>query len=277
MARPKKNTVDYFPHPCKNGQKMQYIQSKYGNDGYAVWYKILEQLGDSENHVIDLRNETQTMLLAGYCCVTKDRLNDIIGDLAELGALSKKLWSFRSGNEGFRHVYSQKFIDSISDVYSKRKTPIPNEDTFLVSESKTRVPEDNRVLNGVSDPVTRVSGVDNTQSKVKEIKVKKEPPSGDSPKFQKIVDLYWEVYETEFGAKPLWITSGPNNHPKAFQALAAFDKNEPHYRAVFENCAGDSFHRKNMEPRYCANHFNQLLNMKAPAQKDPGIFGVDYV
>ena len=64
MARKGKNTVDYFPHLIKQGKTMFYLRSKYNNDGYAVWYMLLEKLGEAEYHYLDLSNDLQIMYLA---------------------------------------------------------------------------------------------------------------------------------------------------------------------------------------------------------------------
>lgn len=53
MARPTKETVDYFPHFVKCGRTIFILESKYGNDGYAFWFKLLEILGDTEGHYYD--------------------------------------------------------------------------------------------------------------------------------------------------------------------------------------------------------------------------------
>ena len=46
MARPRKQTVDYFPHYCKCGRTIFILENRFGNDGYAFWFKLLEILGD---------------------------------------------------------------------------------------------------------------------------------------------------------------------------------------------------------------------------------------
>ena len=52
MARPRKQTVDYFPHDTNAGHRktLTVLQNKYGNDGYAFWYQLLELLGRSPGH-----------------------------------------------------------------------------------------------------------------------------------------------------------------------------------------------------------------------------------
>ena len=44
MARPQRNNVDYFPFYCEEGNKMFYLEETYGNDGFAVFVKLLREL-----------------------------------------------------------------------------------------------------------------------------------------------------------------------------------------------------------------------------------------
>lgn len=66
MARPKKQTVDYFPHFVKGGRTIFILENKFGNDGYAFWFKLLEILGESEGWKI------QCKLLGLYAPEKKD-------------------------------------------------------------------------------------------------------------------------------------------------------------------------------------------------------------
>ncbi len=56
MARPKKQVVDYFPHVCSQGKTMFILEQKYGNNGYAFWFKLLELLGDAPGHFLDIND-----------------------------------------------------------------------------------------------------------------------------------------------------------------------------------------------------------------------------
>jgi hypothetical protein len=113
MARPQRNTVDYFPHILGEGKKMFYIEQKYGNDGYATWYKILEKLGGTENHFLNLNKEEEVMFLASKCRVEESMLILIIEDLVKIGVFDKDLWDSKV-------IWCQQFVDSISDAYKKR-------------------------------------------------------------------------------------------------------------------------------------------------------------
>jgi hypothetical protein len=116
MAREQRKDVDYFPHDCTHGRKMHIIETKYGNDGYATWFKLLEQLGKANNHYIDASDEMTLMFLNSIFKIDEEKTLSILNDLAKLGAIDKALF------DDYKVIYSQKFADSIQDAYRKRKT-----------------------------------------------------------------------------------------------------------------------------------------------------------
>jgi hypothetical protein len=113
MARPERNTVDYFPHLLGEGKKMYFIENKYGNNGYATWYKILEKLGATEYHYLNLNKEEEVMFLASKCKISEELLISIINDLSKMDVFHKELWSNKI-------VWCPQFIESIEDAYKKR-------------------------------------------------------------------------------------------------------------------------------------------------------------
>ncbi len=118
-ARKRKNTVNYFPHLIQDGKTMFIIESKYKNDGYATWYKILERLGKSENHFINLSDTKELMYLASKCNIENELLKLIIDDLSDLGKFDKTLW------REYTIIWSQDFVDNIADVYKRRDAEMP--------------------------------------------------------------------------------------------------------------------------------------------------------
>ena len=113
MARPIRNNVDYFPLYCDSGRKMYFIEQKHGNDGYATWIKILTELAKAEYHYLNLKDEVQIMYLSAKCKIEVDKLEEIINDLVKLGEFNSDFWSEKI-------LFSQKFVDSVSDAYKKR-------------------------------------------------------------------------------------------------------------------------------------------------------------
>lgn len=99
---------------------MDYIQNKWGNDGYATWFKIMEKLGRADNHYLDLSDEVQMMFLASYCGVSEVALTEILDFLAKANWLHKRLWN------DHKVVCSPEFLESITDAYLRRSNECIN-------------------------------------------------------------------------------------------------------------------------------------------------------
>jgi len=151
MARPQKNTVEYFPHLLSDGKKMFFIESRYGNDGYATWFKILEKLATSENHYLNLNTEEEVLYLASKCFIDESRLILIINDLVKVNVFDAELWQNKI-------IWCPVFIDSIRDAYKKRNNKCINLEGLRILLTSL----------GILKPIKGILKVpDNTQSKVK--------------------------------------------------------------------------------------------------------------
>jgi len=93
---------------------MFIIESKYGNDGYAVWFKLIEQLGLANDHYLDLRDDTQLIYLSSLFKVDENTFKNILNDLAKIDAINNELYTDHS------IIFSEKFVDSIIDAYKRR-------------------------------------------------------------------------------------------------------------------------------------------------------------
>lgn len=122
-GRPERNTVDYFPHYVEHGKKMFFIENKYGNDGYTIWFKLLEELGKADYHYLDLKEKVQLMYISSILKIDENIFKNIMTDLAEMEVINKNLWKDHS------IVFNQKFSDSILHVYDRRN----NECMTLIS------------------------------------------------------------------------------------------------------------------------------------------------
>lgn len=165
MARPPRNNIDYFPHECVHGRKMFVIESKYGNDGYAVWFKLLERLGDTDNHYLNLSDETELMYLASLMKVDEIKFKNILTDLAKLGAIDKELY------EENKIVWSQKFYESIQDAYAKRNNKCIDRNSLIQLLISLGIRKQSKSSQKPSK--CDQSGVNNPQSKEEYIKEKK--------------------------------------------------------------------------------------------------------
>ena len=124
LTRPMKKGVDYFPHACTHGQTMFILEQRWGNDGYAFWFKLLEMLGTTDGHFLDIRNPATRAFLAAKTRLTEDKCYEILDLLSDLDAIDQELW------KEHQVIWCQNFVDHLEHVYAKRKTVTPTKPSF---------------------------------------------------------------------------------------------------------------------------------------------------
>lgn len=127
IGRPVKETVDFFSHDCIPKKTLHILETKFKNDGYAVWYKTLERLGASPKHYISLNDPIEVEYIASKMNVDSDKLFSIIDLCAKLSAIDKKLWENKI-------IWSQNFVDRLAFLYTKRKASVPKKPTEIEVE-----------------------------------------------------------------------------------------------------------------------------------------------
>jgi hypothetical protein len=191
VARPKKQTVDYYPHMAKPGQTIFIIESRWGNDGYAFFHKLLELLCSSDGHVIDYGNPSEKEFLLAKTRVNDETAAGILDFLAEVGKIDAELWSVNV-------IWYQNLVDNIKDAYRKRINEFPSKPS-LSSFRSLKPPSIE--LPTPETPLKDVYTAGSTESKVKEIIVYYPPisPLGEPPEtpsendqidYQGILDEY---------------------------------------------------------------------------------------
>jgi len=115
MARKQKMTVNYFPHYVNDGKTIFILESKFGNDGYSFWFKLLEILGKSPKHFYDCRDTYNFNFLLAKTRFTEEKTTEILDLLAGLNAIDEELWKMKI-------IYSENFIDNLDSVYNRRDT-----------------------------------------------------------------------------------------------------------------------------------------------------------
>lgn len=167
MARPKKQTIEYFPHYVSGGKTLFILESEFGNDGYAFWFKLLELLGSTNGHVYDTRNPSEMRFLVAKTRLSEEKARKILDLLAELDAIDKELW-----DNGI--IWCQNLIENVSEVYVKRKSDKPKKPILEgFSEQKPHIKEVIEEFSERKPELSEVSDDINPQSKVKKSKVKK--------------------------------------------------------------------------------------------------------
>lgn len=150
MARTKK-TVDYFPHIIKNGKTITILENKFGNDGYAFWFKLLEILGSTEGHYYEYKDTSEREFLHARTNVNAETAQQIFDLLADLRAIDQELWEENI-------IWSENFIENIKDAYSRRKVDVPHKPTVNHEDVNT------------TEESSGTMGDKKSQSKVKESK-----------------------------------------------------------------------------------------------------------
>jgi len=118
MARPKKQTIDYFPHYVNGGKTKLILQNEFGNDGYAFWFKLLELLCRSESQVYDYNNSASWRFLLAETHVSEDIAVKILQLLADLSAIDSELHRAKI-------IWSQNLVENLELVYRRRLTGTP--------------------------------------------------------------------------------------------------------------------------------------------------------
>ena len=187
MARPKKQTVDYFPHIANSGKTIFILENQFGNDGYAFWFKTLELLATTDGHVIDTGNPSEWEFLIAKTRVSEDTAREILNLLGKLEAIDNELLQVGI-------LWCQNLVDNVSDVYKKRKVNLP------VRPDPNSFGQHKHEQSGVSDDgnpsTTIVSDNINPQSKVKETKVKESSNAENKPPAAANI---FTIYEQNFG------------------------------------------------------------------------------
>ena len=203
MSRIKKNTVDYFPHPVKDGDRMFVMETKFGMAGYACYYKLLQLLGRSEDHFADFNTVKTLMTFSASLKVNESLALEMLSALAELGTLDLELWNAK------KIAWCQELVDSISTVYSdNRRRDIPQKPLITAENTPSAG------FSAVNDLPNDHSTAKSTQSKVKESKVKE-----SKVKESKVKELVFPFDSEEF--LKIWeiLINQPKWRKKTIEAL----------------------------------------------------------
>jgi hypothetical protein len=95
MARPLKTGLGYFPHDvdASSDEKVEALTALHGNDGYAVYFRLLEFIYRSENGELDLSDERVRLILPRRLHVSRRRFEMILADACSLGLFDKLKFS----------------------------------------------------------------------------------------------------------------------------------------------------------------------------------------
>lgn len=136
MGRPLKQTADWFPHYVGGSRKTLFVlENRWGNDGYAFWFKLLELLCKSDGHFYDCSKRADMEYLAAVTRLTEEQVAEIIGVLVDREKLDRELW------ENGRIIWCQTLVDNLQSLYAKRTVSIPHKP--VIGEFSPRKSDEN--------------------------------------------------------------------------------------------------------------------------------------
>lgn len=118
MARPAKTSVDYFPHMAHSGKTIAILEARWGNDGYAFRFKLLELLGDSSDFTFYCSRSADWEYLLSKTRVSEAVARAILDKLAEVEAIDAECWQRQI-------VWSDNFVRNLASVFVKRRQKLP--------------------------------------------------------------------------------------------------------------------------------------------------------
>lgn len=144
-----RNTVEWFPHIASASQSATVcvLEKRYQNNGYAGWFKLLECLCLTENHVLCLVNPVRQEILADRLGLDKTDIMPFLDLCASLDAIDAELWAEHI-------VWCQNLVDRIAQVYTdsrKRQPPSrPTPHLHPITEESRQITTESSV--GTEEP-----------------------------------------------------------------------------------------------------------------------------
>lgn len=124
MSRPRKQTADYFPHyingVSQDESRLLYmLEERFGNDGYAAWYKLQEILAGTEGHCYHINRPPDNWpFLVTRFKLDEVRTRKVLDFCARVNGIDAELWE-----EG--RIWSQLLVDKLGIMYARRSTEVP--------------------------------------------------------------------------------------------------------------------------------------------------------
>lgn len=222
MARPERNNIDYFPHSVSHGKKMHYLREKFNNDGYAVWFMLLEELGRADYHYLNLSDDVTLMYLSSQFKVTENLLQEIIKALVKMGDFDAELWADNL------ILFNAKFVASIEDAYSKRRNSCVDKNSLLLHLEGLGIRKPSKSTRKPSKSLLEVPV--NPQSKVEESKVDKDL------NFKALFDTARKLYQgSKNGLEPEWTNFKKKNPVKLSSDILVAVKYQIAWRDELKN------------------------------------------
>ncbi|TVZ23753.1 uncharacterized protein DUF4373 [Dokdonia sp. Hel_I_63] len=197
MARPPRYNVDYFPHSANHNKVILYLRRLFGNEGYAIFYLLLEKIALADNHFLNLQDDTEIFYLASELLVDEVKLFGIIKNLLKLKFFDQQIW------DDYNVLFSESFNDTFKDAYCRRTTELMTKSKLTNHLSTLGIQK--LSLGYVLGDINLISNDNNPQSKLEQ--TKKENTKEDKKKKEKTEMQQVQILLKKFYNNRSWRTS----------------------------------------------------------------------
>ena len=187
MARYCKDTVEHFPHLCSPSDSLQIIDKEYDR-GYEFWFRLLEKLGMTPGHYLDIRKASTWETLVSRSRMPDDTTRACLDRMSVLEMIDPELYA-----QGI--IWIQNFVDGVNAVYqSRRKDPPSRPTPRQIAESRGESP---RISENLQDSprtnqnlgesrlnklTNKLTNLDNTNTVPADAGLSKKSPEPEKPK-----------------------------------------------------------------------------------------------
>nr|BDD48396.1 replisome organizer protein [Balneolaceae bacterium] len=256
MARPKKDTLDYYPKDTTQNSdpKIQYVMAVHGAIGKHIYNTLLDHIYGRDNGYYLVFDDRRKILFCDEEKLDQDTVTSVLETCLEEGLFNKKLYDlgFFLTSEAIQERY-------LKACYSRTRIELEGVVTLINEEQANELVSKKTTI--VFKNKTQVSQQKSTQSKVKKSKVNEiEKGEGNHAGTCYSFNDFWEDYD-----KPIEKT-------KTHQMWAGLREEErkaiKKFLPKYKNYEPDPQYRKNpanfLNDRSWENEFviNQVANGK---------------
>jgi hypothetical protein len=167
MARPTRQGIDYFPYDVDLDQddKLVMIISEFGFKGENLYTKLLAWIYKTNGYYTEWTEEVQLKFLGryNYCGFSMSFIKEVVPRCIKWGLFDKTVF------DAFQILTSERIQETWLEATRKRKE-------CVIDENYRVLP----VSSGIKTEETRITPEETPQSKVKEIKEKKNNDDGEN-------------------------------------------------------------------------------------------------
>lgn len=122
MPRPLKPGLDFFQHDTSmsSDEALEALEALYGNDGYAVYNKLLERIYKS-NGKLHLSDEITRLTLAKKFNVTTERFDKIIEDAVRFELFDRAAWESEKRLTSHRIQEQLGIVEELREEWRNKK------------------------------------------------------------------------------------------------------------------------------------------------------------